>query len=301
MDKRIKKRRHRDTMSAVLFLSPCMIGFLIFVALPVLVSFFFAFTKWHLLKGLGSMEFVGFANFIKLLSGKDLWFNSAFQNTFLYAVVTVPVGIGLGLVVATLIHRYVYGSAIFRFVIFIPYISSVVASIIVWKVIFQPSYGPINAMLSALGVKNLPGYFTDPKTALWMIIIFSIWQVLGYNVIVFYAGLKGIPSELYEAASIDGASEVQKFFNITLPMISPTTFFLSTLGLISAFKVFDIVQVATGGGPGRSTNVLALYIYTEVFENYQMGTSSAAVWLMFIIVFVVTMIQNYGQRKFTVE
>lgn len=250
-----------------------------------------------MISGLDNIKFNGIDNFKYLLSGKDLWFNEAFKNTFLFALVTVPVGTVLGLVVATAIHKYVYLPGAFRFVIFIPYISSIVASIVVWQVMFQPSYGPINSILMALGMSNPPKWFVDPKWAIWVIMIFQIWQTIGYNVIVFNAGLKGIPSDLYESASLDGANEIQKFRHITIPMISPTTFFLSTLGLISAFKVFDSVKVATGGGPGKSTMVLALYIYREAFENYRMGTASAAVWLMFLIVFIITMIQMYGQRK----
>lgn len=291
------RRKHRDNAIAFLFLLPCMVGFVLFIAIPVLSSLFFTFTEWNLIAGLDSIKFVGLKNFAYLFSGKDLWFNASFFNTLLFAAVTVPIGIGLGLVLATLIHRHAYGSAIFRFAIFIPYISSIVASIVVWQVVFQPSYGPVNSMLMALGMENPPKWFVDTQWAIWVLMAFQIWQTIGYNVIVFYAGLRGISGDLYEAATVDGAGEVQKFFNITLPMISPTTFFLSTLGLISAFKVFDAVKVATNGGPGKATSVLALYIYREAFENYRMGTASAAVWLMFIIVFLITMVQMYGQRK----
>lgn len=291
------RKKHRDNLLAYLFLLPCLIGFVLFIAFPVLSSLFFTFTEWNLIAGLDSLKFVGLDNFKYLLSGKDLWFNESFKNTILFALVTVPVGTFLGLVVATAIHKYVYFASAFRFAVFIPYISSVVASVVVWQVIFQPSYGPVNSFLMSIGMTAPPKWFVDTKWAIWVIMFFQIWQTMGYNVIVFYAGLKGISNDLYDASTVDGAGELQKFRHITLPMISPTTFFLSTLSLISAFKVFDVVKVATNGGPGKSSMVLALYIYREAFENYRMGTASAAVWLMFIIVFAITMIQMYGQRK----
>lgn len=291
------KRKHKDNLLAYLFLLPCLVGFVMFIGIPVLSSLFFTFTDWNLIAGLDSMKFVAFDNFKHLLSGKDLWFNASFKNTLLFALVTVPVGTILGLIVATAIHKYVYFSSAFRFVIFIPYISSVVASVVVWQVIFQPAYGPVNSFLMSIGLMDPPKWFVDTNWAIWIIMVFQIWQTMGYNVIVFYAGLKGISEDLYDAATVDGAGELQKFRHVTIPMISPTTFFLSTLGLISAFKVFDVVKVATNGGPGKSSMVLALYIYREAFENNRMGTASAAVWLMFLIVFVITMVQMYGQRK----
>lgn len=292
-----KKKLYPDNKAAFLFLLPCMIGFVVFVAVPVLASLGLSFTEWNFLGGLDKIKFVGLENFKFFLSGKDAWFSASFWNTLLFAAVTVPVGLVFGLLMASVISRNVYGSAIFRFVVFIPYISSIVASVVVWQVVFQPSYGPVNSFLTAVGVTNPPKWFVDSKWAFILIMVFQIWQTLGYNIIVFYAGMKNISSDLYEAAAMDGASERQKIWHITIPGISPTTFFLSTMGLISSFKVFDIIKLATAGGPGKSTSVIALYIYKEAFENYRMGTASAAAWVMFIIIFLITMIQLYGQKK----
>lgn len=294
---RIKKNSYPDNKAAFLFLLPCMIGFIVFVAVPVLASLGLSFAEWNFLGGLDKIKFVGLENFKYFLSGKDAWFSVSFWNTLLFAAVTVPVGLVLGLLMASLISRNVYGSAIFRFIVFIPYISSIVASVVVWQVVFQPSYGPVNSLLSALGVTDLPKWFVDSSWAFILIMVFQIWQTLGYNIIVFYSGMKNISSDLYEAAAMDGASEWQKIWHITIPGISPTTFFLSTMGLISSFKVFDVIKLATAGGPGKSTSVISLYIYKEAFENYRMGTASAAAWVMFIIIFLITMIQLYGQKK----
>ncbi|MDD3334061.1 MAG: sugar ABC transporter permease [Eubacteriales bacterium] len=291
------RRRYMDNRAAFVFLLPCMLGFILFMVLPVLASLGISLTEWNFLGGLKSMKWVGLDNYAKLLSGKDGWFSTSFWNTLIFAAVTVPVGLLLGLIMASVFNNGVYGSAAFRFVVFIPYISSIVASLIVWQVVFQPSYGPVNSILMALGVENPPKWFVSAQWAFPLIITFQIWQTLGYNIIVFYAGLKNISPDLYEAATTDGATALQKFRHVTVPMISPTTFFLSTMGIISSFKVFDAIKVATNGGPGKATSVVAFYIYREAFENYRMGTASAAAWVMFIIIFAITMIQLYGQRK----
>lgn len=295
--KRYVKNKHKDNLTAFLFLFPCLIGFVAFIVFPVIASLLLGFTEWNFLGGLNGIKFIGLDNFKTLLSGKDLWFNESFKNTLIFAAITVPVGLAVGLIVAAVMNKYVYCSGLFKVIVFIPYISSVVASVIVWQVMLQPSYGPINSILTSIGISNPPKWFVDPKWAMPTIIIFQIWQTLGYNVIVFMAGLKGISSDLYEAASIDGASELRKFRNITIPLISPTTFFLSTMGIIGSFKVFDSISVATKGGPGNATSVVAFYIYREAFELYRMGTANAAAWIMFIIIFVVTMIQLRGQKK----
>lgn len=294
-----KARSHlkNDNIAAVLFLLPCLCGFLIFVVFPVVSSLGLSFTEWNFLSGFKGIKFVGLENFMQLFSFKDLWFKDSMINTVVFALVTVPVGLALGLVIAVLINKYVYCSTVFKVTVFIPYICSIVASAVVWMVVFQPSYGPVNSLLKSIGIENPPGWFVDSKWAFPTIMIFQIWQTIGYNAIVFMSGLKSISTELYEAATIDGATELQKFRYVTVPMISPTTFFLSTMGIIGSFKVFDCIKVITGGGPGRATSVIAFYIYREAFEFYRMGTANAAAWVMFIFIFAITMIQMKQQKK----
>lgn len=291
------RERYRDNWAAFFFLLPCMVGFVAFIIFPVVSSLLLSFTEWNFLGGFDAIKWVGIDNFTYLLGGKDVWFNAAIRNTLLFSLITVPVGLALGLIVASLINRHVYLSGLFKSIVFIPYISSIVASVIVWQVILQPSYGPINTLLRSIGVENPPKWFVDPKWALPTLMLFQVWQTLGYNVVVFLSGLKGISPDLYEAASIDGANELQKFRHVTIPMISPTTFFLSTMGIISSFKVFDSIRVATQGGPGRATVVTAYYIYREAFEMYRMGTANACAWIMFILIFLVTMVQLRGQNR----
>lgn len=287
----------RDNLAGYLFLAPSLIGFVVFVAFPIVASLALSFTDWDFLTGLQNMKFTGLSNYVKLLSGQDEWFTKSMVNTVLFAAVTVPVGIVLGLATAALINKYVYAPGLFKVLVFIPYISSVVASAVVWQVVFQPSYGPVNAALTAMGMADPPKWFVDVNWAFPLVMLFSIWQSLGYNTIVFSSGLKSIPAELYEAATIDGASELQKFRFITVPMISPTTFFLSTMSIIGSFKVFDAIKILTGGGPGNATTVVAFYIYREAFTFYRMGTANAAAWIMFAIIFLVTMVQMHGQKK----
>jgi len=219
------------------------------------------------------------------------------KNTLIFAVSTVPVGISIGLVLAVLINKYVFCQNFFKISLFLPYISSAVASAVVWSVVLHPSFGPVNEFLKSIGIQNPPKWFADLKWALPSVIAFSIWQQLGYIILVYMAGLKGVPADLYEAAEIDGAGEVRKFFVITLPMVSPTTFFLFIIQLIGSFKVFDVVSALTDGGPGTSTTVIAYYIYRAAFKYYEMGKASAAAWAMFIIIFAITLFQWNQQKK----
>lgn len=287
----------RENIAGYLFLAPCLIGFVVFIVFPMIASLYLSFTKWDFLTGLKGIEFIGLDNFKSLLGGTDNWFNDSMKHTLIYAAVSVPLGIGIGMIIAVMINKYVYCSGIFKVLVFIPYVSSIVASAVVWQVVFHPSYGPINSALMAMGMENPPRWFIDMTWAFPLVIVFQIWQGIGYNVIVFSSGLKSIPPDLYEAATIDGANELQKFRNVTIPMISPTTFFLSTMGIIGSFKVFDAIRVLTNGGPGSSTSVIAFYIYREAFTFYRMGTANAAAWIMFFIIFLITMIQLRGQKK----
>lgn len=295
-----KKKRNRDAYAAFWFLLPSMIGFVLFVVFPVVCSLLLSFTEWNFLSGFSGIKFIGLDNFKNLLSFKDEWFTSSLVNSLVYTAVMVPLNLVLGLVLAVLMDRYVYCSRLFKILVFIPYVSSVVASAVVWMVVFQPSYGPVNSFLMSIGIANPPKWFVDMNWAFPTIMLFQLWLGIGYTVIVFMSGLKAIPNDLYEAATIDGANGWQKFMKVTVPLISPTTFFLFTMGIINSFKVFDSIRIITNGGPGTATSVIAFYIYQEAFVNYRMGTANAAAWVMFVIIFAVTLIQMRGQKKWVV-
>jgi len=298
-EKRVSTTKGNENLVGYTFLAPILIVFTVFTAFPVVFSFILSFTKWDFMQGitLNSMEFAGMKNFTEIM--KDPWFIESMKHTFVYTIITVPVGIALGLLLAVLINKYVFFPGLFKVTIFLPYISSAVASAVVWSVILHPSYGPVNMFLQSIGVANPPKWFADVNYAFPAVIAFSIWQQIGYIVLVYMSGLKGIAQELYEAAEIDGCGEIKKFFVITIPMVSPTTFFLLIMQMINSFKVFDVVSALTDGGPGTSTTVIAYYIYRAAFKYYEMGKASAAAWVMFIFIFAITIYQWNQQKKFT--
>lgn len=290
-----RKQALIENVSGYLFLLPSLLGFAIFFLFPVLFSLFLSLSKWNLSAGFSDLKFVGIKNFKTILS--DVWFTDSMKNSLIFTAATVIVGVSISLVLAVILNKMVYFKNPLRVMLFLPYISSAVAVAIVWSIILQPTYGPVNQFLKSLGIQNLPNWLADVHWALPALIGMYIWQNLGYNIVVYMAGLTAINSDLYEAAVIDGAGAIAKFFKITVPMVSPTTFFLVIMGIINSFKVFDQVQVLTQGGPGTSTTVLALYIYREAFQFYDMGLASAAAWAMFVIIFIVTIIQWIGQKR----
>lgn len=299
MNKKSGKRVRKEFLVGMGFILPSLLGFLVFTFIPVLISLFLSFTKWNFMEGWGAIKLNGLSNYIRLFS--DEWFLNSYTNNIVFTVVTVPALIALGMVMATIMNKYIWGGGAVRAMIFIPYIASVVAVCAVWMVLLQPSYGPVNQILRLFGIKNPPGWLADFKWSLPSIMIIYIWQQVGYYAIVFLAGLKGIPEDVYEAAKVDGASAIRQFFSITVPLISPTTFFLTIMGVIGSFKVFDQISVLTQGGPGSSSSVMAYYVYRTAFEYFDMGYANTLAWALFLLVFIVTLIQWKLQDRFTIE
>lgn len=291
----MKKKISRESLAAIIFLTPSFLGFLIFFLFPVLFSLVFSFAKWDMSSGISNIHFIGLHNFKSIF--RDIWFKDSMKNSLIFTVSTVAIGVSISLVLAVILTRAAFFKRTLKAMMFIPYISSTVAISIVWMILLQPKYGPVNQFLLSIGVHNPPYWLADLKWAMPALIAMYIWQNLGYNMVVYIAGLSSVPLDLYEAAEIDGAGAISKFRFITIPMVSPTTFFLVIMGIINSFKVFDQVNVLTQGGPGSSTSVLALYIYREAFKFYDMGSASAAAWIMFVIIFIVTIIQWIGQKK----
>ena len=299
MNKKSSRAARKEFLVGLGFILPSLLGFLVFTFIPVIISFVLSFSNWNFMQGWGAIKFNGLSNYFRLFS--DEWFLNSYKNNILFTAVTVPVLIGLGLVMASIINKYIYGGAAVRTMIFIPYIASVVAVCTVWMVLLQPSYGPVNQALKAFGVENPPGWLADFKWSLPSIMIIYIWQQVGYYSIVFLAGLKGLPEDVYEAAKVDGASPVRQFFSITIPLISPTTFFLTIMGIIGSFKVFDQISVLTQGGPGSSSSVMAYYVYRTAFDYFDMGYANTLAWALFVLVFLVTLIQWKLQDRFENE
>lgn len=289
------KREAKENLMGWAFIGLNLAGYLLFKLLPLVLAGVLSFAKWNIAASLDTLKFVGFDNFLRIFRDPVFW--ESFWNTILYAVVMVPIAIGLSLVLAVILDTHVFGKGLLRLAFYLPNISSMVAVSIVWMILFIPSYGPINSILMSLGVSNPPKWLNATSTSLLSIIIIGVWQRLGYNIIIILAGLQGVSKSLYEAAEIDGANGVQKFFYITIPSLTNTMFFLTMISFISSFQMFTPVQVMTKGGPGTSSSVLVYYIYKAAFQNNDIGGASAMAWILFLLVFVFSAARMIVSRK----
>jgi multiple sugar transport system permease protein len=222
----------------------------------------------------------------------DVKFKIAMMNTLKYTVITVPCALVFGFLIAVLIHDYAYTKNVMKIGVFLPYISSLVAITVVWKVLLNPTRGPVNMMLMALGVQNPPGWFASSQWAIVGVALETIWLTIGYNVVLYMAGFTSINTDLYDAASIDGCGGIRKVLHVTIPGAAPTTFFLTIMSLIGSFKVFDQVSIIQAGSPSADSSLVIAYdIYLQAFQYYKMGYASAMSWVMFAIILVITLIQ----------
>ncbi|HVC33710.1 MAG TPA: sugar ABC transporter permease [Chloroflexota bacterium] len=283
----------RKALWGYLLLLPWLLGLIIFIVGPIIASFYFSFTDYE---GMGVPAWIGLANYQKAFFGDDLFWPSL-GRTFEYSLVVVPVGLLGSLVLAVLLNRGMKGTNIFRTVFFLPSLTPAVALALLWTWLFHPTVGPINLGLSWVGVQG-PGWLTDQHWALSALIIISLWASMGGNaMLIFIAGLQGVPESLMDAAEIDGAGRWDKFRNITLPMISPTLLFNLILGVIGALKVFTIAFVATQGGPSYATWFFALHIYQQAFSYFRMGYGSALAWIFVIMLLIFTYVQLSFSRR----
>lgn len=295
--KKSSRLNRREWLAGYLFLLPNFIGFLVFTGVPVIMGFIISLTDYT---GFGSANFVGFDNYLKMFTDSD--FKIALQNNLFYSLTSVPFTILFALLLALMLNRKMYGGSAFQTIYFFPNLTSMVAVGCVWLQIFDSKKGPVNQFLmNVLGIDNPPKWFWGTSTALLTVVIVVVWKQAGYYMIMFMGGLKNIPSHLYEAAKIDGANSWQAFWNVTWPMLSPTTFMVTILTFIASFQVFDIINVTTEGGPGRATQVLVMRIYQEAFKYGRMGYGAAIGYFLFLIIFIITLIQWRGQKKWVVE
>ncbi|ETT62416.1 binding-protein-dependent transport systems inner membrane component [Paenibacillus sp. FSL H8-457] len=278
--------KRKEALIGWLFLAPEIVGMLLLNVFALGFSLYLSLSDWDMLSGVQGIEFTGLDNYIKMFN--DPTIIQAIKNNLIYMVLTVPIPIAIALVLSVLIHNSVFFKSYFKVAFFIPYISSIIAVAAVWSALFHPSLGPINQFLMEIGISSPPKWLVDPKTSLLAISIISSWAGLGYTIIIYMAGLTNISNEIYEAADIDGAGAMKKFFAITVPMLRPTTFFLLITMLIGSFKVFDIIAFLTEGGPNNSSTVLVFRIYEEGFKYYNMGYASAISWLLFAIIGLIT-------------
>lgn len=292
---RLTKAQIQEERAGYLFLLPNLIGTTLLIFVPIVLTLVMGFSKYNIMTGFRGMEFVGFDNFATLIDNERFW--AALKNNILYTFITVPCTVILALILAGVLNKAIYGKGIARAMFFMPYVSSMVAISTVFNLLFYPNGGPINSILSSLGIDNPPGWFIDKDWAMIALIIMAIWQQVGYYMVILLAGMQNIPDSLYEAAEIDGAGPVRSFVNITVPGVSPTLFFVLIIATINSFKVFDQINIITKGGPGYSTTVLVYEIYRNAFYEYNFGIASAIAWVLLLIVLVITALQWVGQKK----
>ena len=293
--KKRKVRKRRETFIAYSFLLPNFIGFLVFTLIPIVFAIVLSFCEWD---GNHPIEFVGLENYINLKS--DARFSAAFINTILYCLGHIPLTMVCSLGLAILLNKKIKGRNIFRTMSFFPYVASLVAVAVVWNMLFHPQMGPINMLLNHIlniPPESLPGWAADKDWAMITVVLFSVWKNMGYYMVLYLAGLQNIPSDLYESASLDGATGWQKFRYITWPLLAPTTFFVLVMMTIASFKVYDIIYMLTQGGPGTSTLVLVYHIYNTAFVNGKYGYASCISMVLFLLVVAVTLVQFSWERK----
>lgn len=263
------------------FILPALVGTFVFILIPVIFSFGLSFSNWDLL---GDINFIGIENYKTLLAEPK--FHIILKNTFVFAIFTALFSVSVPLVLAAALNNKIRGTEFFKTAYFLPFITPMIVVAIVWEWIFDPNNGLLNFILRA----NI-NWLYDTNTAMIALILVSSWKLIGYNMVIFLSGFSGINSNVYESAKIDGATPIQTFFKITLPLLSPTIFFVIVITTISSFQIFDLIYLMTQGGPMDSTNVLVYWIYKNAFEFFNIGEASAGAYILFLIILLLTIVQ----------
>lgn len=284
----LKKRQRREALQGILYVLPSFILIIGFCVIPIFMSGYFSFTSYNIMT---PPKFVGLENYIKVF--QDSYVADAAKNTLLYVAMTVPIQTILALVFAAFLayKMQTKTGGLLRSLMFIPVIASAVTAGTIWRIILNTDGGLLNNILNFLHMDSV-NWLGSTKTALISICIVAIWKNVGYFLVIYYAGIMGISRDLYEAAKVDGATSVQQFFKITMPMLKPITYLVVTLGIIWSFQVFDLSYLMTGGGPGRSTVTLVMGIYNAAFKQYKMGYACAMAMLLLVIILVINLIEN---------
>lgn len=287
---RVRRVIYSDRTAVLVFLAPSVLGFFLFMLFPIVASFLISLTRWDIIT---LPKFVGLKNYLTLL--QDPLFYKYFGNTLFY-MLAVPVQMFLALLLAVLLNQGIRGLAFFRAVYFLPVITTTVAVALLWQWIYDPEFGVLNFLLSRLGVRG-PEWLASTTWAKPAIMIMGIWKGLGYDMLIYLAGLQNIPRQYYESAAIDGAGRVRTFLHITFPLLFPVHFFLLVMHIIWGFQIFDAVYIMTNGGPAGSTEPILMYLYQNAFRWGKMGYASAIAWLLTVIIFLVTVVNWIVSRK----
>lgn len=278
---------NNERFAGWVFILPALVGTLIFIIIPVICSFGLSFAKWDLLN---PIQFVGLANYREIFS--EALFYKILLNTIVFAIATSVLGVIIPLVLACILNSKVRGSEFYKTAYFLPFITPMIVIGVVWEWIFDPNIGLLNHVLH-LHIN----WLYDTHFAMPALIIVSVWKLIGYNMVIFLSSLAGISQSMFEAAKIDGANELQTFKNVTVPLLSPTIFFVVIITAISSFQVFDLIYLMTQGGPLNSTNVLVYAIYQNAFEYFNVGKASAIAYVLFVIILVLTLVQWNLRKK----
>lgn len=302
----MKKYRNQDKrlgknglFTALPFLIPSLIGFAIFYFAPMVISVFISLTDWNGLDRLFAEGFVkehliGFGNYLDILKSSEFW--KVLRNTFTYIILYIPFMLVVSISVAVLLGQKRRGVGAFRVIYYIPVLTSWVAASLIWKSILAPQYGAINNILAIFGI-NGPGWLLDEKWAMPAIVLVSVWKDMGFFGLILLAGIVGINRSYYEAAQIDGAGGWERFTRITLPLLTPSIFYVLIVGLINSFQLFPQIMIMTDGGPNGATQVMVERIYKYGFRYFKMGYASAFSWILFVIILIFTAIQMRGQKR----
>ncbi len=281
------KMSNSERIAAWIFIMPAVLGIIIFIIIPIFFSFGLSFAKWDLLN---PIEFVGFDNYKEILT--EPLFGKILLNTVIFALATSIFGVIIPLILASILNRKIRGSEFFKTAYFLPFITPMIVIGIIWQWIFDPNIGLLNKVLQIH-----VNWLYDPHWAMPALIIVSVWKLIGYNMIIFLSSLSGISNSMFEAAKIDGASPLETFFYVTIPLLSPTIFFVVIITAVSSFQIFDLIYLMTQGGPLDSTNVLVYAIYKNAFEYFNAGKASAIAYVLFIIILILTLIQWNLRKK----
>jgi multiple sugar transport system permease protein len=285
-------------MQAAPFMLPSIVGMIVFSLLPIVISIVVSLTDWNGLDKLNAQtlgeRLCGLENYGAILRSVEFW--NVLGHTVYYIVLYIPLVLVMSLFIASILNRNMRGIGVFRVLYYIPVLTSWVAASLIWKWVLSPQYGVINQLLGYLGVRG-PEWLTDKFWAMPAIVLASVWKDMGFYGLFLLSGLKAIDTGYYEAAQMDGAGKVRQFFSITLPLLTPSMFFCVIMALINAFQLFPQVQIMTEGGPNGATQVMVERIYTYGFKYFRMGYAAAYSWLLFVIIFVLTLVQMKLQKR----
>ena len=287
----VGQRGPRHALTVLGFVAPGLVPLVLFTLGPLLASAGISFLRWDLLR---PPQFVGLENYVNLLGDAD--FHEAIGHTLYFLIGYLPIVISGGLLLALALHQPLRGSTLFRSAYFLPVVSSWVVVALMWRWLLSPENGLVNYLLSLVGIAG-PGWWADPSWAMPAVIIATAWKDLGFVMVLFLAGLQAIPREYYEAAEVDGADRWARFRHVTIPLLSPTLFFVLVISLINGFQVFDQVWVMTGGGPAVATSVVVERVVTYAFRYGQMGYASAMSWLLVAVILGITLLQFRLQKR----